>query len=100
MDDDKLTEQLESYRKLASEDKQIDVASLMVQALQKQPTNFISDKEKRWAYLISLIFPPFGFLFALKFYISDKDDRNLATIVCVVLTFVSIITTWTLLKTL
>ena len=90
MDEDKLAREFEQYHELAKQDKKVDVASLMINALQKQDTNTIPFNQKRWAYLISLSLPPFGLLFSLKFYFSGKDDGEHAAWVCGVLTAVSI----------
>jgi hypothetical protein len=91
MNEEKLEKQIEQYRELAKKDKKIDVASLMLNALQQHEANLIPIKQKRWAYLISLGIPPVGFLFALNFLLSDKDDRNSTALMCVILTVVSVI---------
>jgi len=90
MSEEKLTKEIETYRELAKSDKKIDVAALMINALQKSESNMLTAKEKRWAYLIAIGAPPLGLLFALKFYLSDKDDSKEAALMCVVLTAVSI----------
>src|SRR3989344_3654009 len=86
MNEDKLAKELEVYKELASKDKKIDVASLVINALQKQEANLLSTGEKRWAYLISLGLPPFGLIFAAKFYYSGKDDGHTAAWICIALT--------------
>ena len=86
-----MAKELEAYRQLASQDKKIDVASLMINALQKQQTNSLPDKQKRWGYIVSLIAPPFGLVFAVKFFVSGKDDGEQAAWMCVLLTAVSIL---------
>lgn len=88
--DEKLTKQLAEYHELAKVDKKIDVASLMINALQSQELNNLSGKQKRWAYLISLAVPPFGLIFAIKFYYSGKDDGEQAAWICGALTAFSI----------
>ncbi len=85
--EEKIAKEIETYRKLAEQDKKIDVASLMVQALEKKTSqNTLSGRQKRIAYLISLGLPPIGLIFALKFYFSDKDDGKESALVCVALT--------------
>ncbi len=90
MSDQKLDEIVTEYADLAK-DKNIDVATLMMNALQQEDANKLSAKSKRWAYLISLGLPPFGLGFALWFYFSDKSDGKSTAIICVILTAVSII---------
>jgi hypothetical protein len=97
MDEEKLAKQMEAYKELAK-DKKIDVASLMINALETSKANRLPDKQKRWAYLVSLVVPPLGLLFALKFYASDKDDAKEAAIMCVVLTGLSILLTVLFIK--
>lgn len=89
--EEKLEKEIEIYKDLAKSDKKIDVASLMINALTQQETNLLSEKQKKWAYLISLVVPPFGLIFAVKFYASGKDDGKTSALVCVVLTVVSIL---------
>jgi hypothetical protein len=98
MNEEKLEKELEAYRELAKADKKIDVAGLMINALQKHESNMFSVKQKRWAYLISIAIPPVGFLLALNFFMSDKDDGPQAALWCSILTVVSIIITVLLMK--
>src|ERR1700741_3480591 len=100
MNEEKLEQELEEYRKLAQADTNVDVASLMINALQKQANSSLTVKEKRWAYLLSLALPPLGFFFAAKFYFSDKDDGIQAAMICSVLTVVSILLTVLIAKSL
>jgi hypothetical protein len=46
---------------------------------------------RRWAYLISLALPPFGLIFAYKFYKSETKDGLDNAMICVVLTCVSLV---------
>jgi hypothetical protein len=91
MDEEKLAREIKELHELAKANKKIDVASLMINALQKHQANLLPVNEKRWAYLISLAVPPLGLLFAAKFYLSDKDDAKEAALMCLLLTAVSIL---------
>jgi hypothetical protein len=90
MTDSKLEQQVEQYSKLAK-DKNVDVAALMLNALQNDQNNLIKPSTKRWAYLISLGVPPLGLLFALYFYASNYDDGKAAATMCLILTAISIV---------
>lgn len=92
--EDKLSNQFKTYENLAKENKKIDVAALMIDALQSQERNYVSAKQKKWAYLISIGLPPLGLLFALKYYYSEKSDAKHVANVCVVLTIISLLLTW------
>lgn len=97
MSDEKLEQIVSEYAELAK-DKNIDASALLINALEQQDKNHIPQKTKRWAYLISIGLPPFGLLFAAWFYFGDKDDGKTAAIACVVLTIVSSIIGYLLLK--
>lgn len=92
MDADKnLEKKINLYREVAKENPAVDVNLLMLNALQTQRQNSVSAKSKRWAYLISIGVPPFGFFFALKYFaFSDKDDASNVAWTCVVLTIISV----------
>jgi hypothetical protein len=92
MDQEKKIEaQLNSYQELAKQNKDIDLTGLMMNALQNSEANYLSRRQKRWAYLVSIGLPPFGLLFAVKFFMSDKDDAKSAAWTCVILTIFSIL---------
>ena len=89
--DKKLEQQFAQFTELAKENKNIDVSALMLNALEQEQQNRLSKKWKRWAYIISFGFPPFGLLFALKFWFSDKSDGKRAAIICIVITAFTIL---------
>jgi hypothetical protein len=92
--DTKLEQQINEIAALGKENKNVDVAALMTQALQSQERNAVSPRAKRWAYLISIGAPPFGLLFALKYYMSAEDDARQVGHMCVILTLVSVAGVW------
>lgn len=97
MSDEKLDQIVSEYAELAK-DKNIDASALLINALEHQNNNTIPQSTKRWAYLISIGVPPLGFLFAAWFYAGDKDDRKTTAIACLVLTVLSSIIGFMLLK--
>jgi hypothetical protein len=90
MDDSRLQEQVEEYAKLAKENKDIDVAALMVSALQHQEESKVSGKAKKWVYFLSISLPPIGILIALFYYFSDESDAKTVANICILLTVVSL----------
>lgn len=86
----KLAEQIGDIAKLAKENKGLDISALMANVLENHKRNLIPSSQKRWAYLVSIGVPPFGLVFALKFYFSDADDGHESAYVCIVLTIISI----------
>jgi hypothetical protein len=98
MPDEKLENLVSEYAKLAKEDKNIDTAALLMNALQQADENHISQSKKRWAYLVCLGLPPVGYLFALSFYFSDKTDGKQTAYICIALTTISLLFTIILFK--
>ncbi len=94
MSETKLEEQLRKYQELAKLDKNIDVAGLMVKALESAKDNTISIKEKRWAYLLSISVPLVGFFYVIKFFTSDKEDGMQTAVICTVLSCFCLILSW------
>lgn len=91
MDEKKINEEIKTYTDLAKQNKDIDVAALMMNTLTTHEANILPRKQVRWAYLISVGFPPFGLLFALKFYFSNTDDGKKTAYICIALTALSIL---------
>jgi hypothetical protein len=100
-DEDKLTQTVEQFAELAAQDKNVDVATLMISALDKQTENKVSGKARKWTYLVSLLAPPFGLIFAAKYYFyDDHADAKEVAWVSVLLTFISILGFVILMKVL
>jgi hypothetical protein len=92
--EEKVSKQIEEYKKLAEEHKGIDVASLMINALEQAQRDEIDRRKKRRAYLVSVILPPFGLFFAAYYALGDKPDGKRVAINCVILTVVTIAVAW------
>ena len=96
----KLEEQIEEIKQLGAEDKNVDTAALMMNALANQRQNLVSAKEKRRAYLVSIFLPPFGLLYAFKFYFDAREDARRVALICAILTVVMFFATWLMLQAL
>ncbi len=90
----KLEEEFRGYQELAEGNKSVDVASLMINAMQNQNVNMVSPRMKKWAYLVSFGLPPFGLIFAVKLYFSSEADAKHVANVCVVLTVLGLLPLW------
>jgi hypothetical protein len=97
--DKKIEEQFSEFQTLGKEDKNVDVAKLMLYSL-NQKGNVVSPNKKRWAYIISLALPPLGFLLALKYYFDDEDDARHVANMCVIITVLSLLAAWLSIKML
>ncbi len=98
-EDKKIEERFSEFQALGKEDKNVDVAKLMLYSL-NQKGNVVSPKKKRWAYIISLGLPPLGFLLALKYYFDDEDDAQHVANMCVIITILSLLFAWISIKML
>ena len=96
----KLETQIEEINQLGAEDKNVDTAALMMNALANQRQDFVDPKQKRRAYLVSILLPPFGLLYALKFYFDARQDARKVALTCVVLTALIIFFTSLLVQAL
>lgn len=91
---DKQTEnRLQQILELQKENPNIDVASLMKAELESstEKSSNVPQKSITRAYFVSVFFPPFGLIYALKFYLSGEESAKKAALVCVILTVVSIL---------
>ena len=89
--DKDLEKKIDLYQSIAKQNPNVDVGMLMLNALQNEDKNKVPGKWKKWGYLISLGAPPFGLLFALKYFFSDEDDAKDVAWMCVTLTAVSLL---------
>jgi len=77
----------------------VDKAALALAALDSaQSADLVSPKARRWAYLVSIGLPPFGLLFAIRYFFSAKQNAKSVAIVCVVLTVLGGFLVWLSLK--
>ncbi len=96
--EEKLNKEFKVYEDLAKDNKKVNVASLMINALQNQDRNLVTFKQKKWAYLISVGLPPLGLICALKFYFSDEADAKHVANICILLTILSVLSYWLISK--
>lgn len=91
MTEQELADQIKNLQAIKKQNKEVDVSSLALSALQNYQVSMLTPKEKRIAYLVSLGLPPAGLFYAAKFFFSDKSDGKTAAYMCLVLTLVSVI---------
>ncbi len=91
MSDKQLEVLATEYAELAK-DKNIDAATLMINALQQQDQNRLTPKTRRIAFLISLGVPPVGYLLALYyFFFKEESDAKTTAYWCAALTTISLV---------
>lgn len=92
MDDKKLAEQIKLIREAGSENKNVDMATLMMHTLAQQDKQpIVSPKTKRWLYLVSLGVPPVGLLLAGVYFFRDEEDAKTVAVICAVLTILALL---------
>ncbi len=91
-----VTKKIEQYRELAEGNKDIDLATLMISALEQAQQEETAAKKKRWAYLISVCLPPLGLFFAARYYFSDKPDGKRIALTCLILTAIALLLAWSI----
>jgi hypothetical protein len=95
--DKKIEEHISQFQALGKEDKNVDVAKLMLYSL-NQKGKVVSPNKKRWAYIISLGLPPIGLLLALKYYFDEEDDARHVANMCILITLFSLLLAWISIK--
>ncbi|HTM68905.1 MAG TPA: hypothetical protein VL426_06435 [Candidatus Binatia bacterium] len=96
----KVTEQIEEYRKLGEQNKNIDTAALMMNALATAQREEMATKKKQRAYMISVAVPPLGLIIALYYWFKDEPGSKQVAINCVILTAVALFLFWGISKLL
>lgn len=72
-----------------------DKATLAIAAIESiQSESRVSPKKKKWLYLLSLVFPPVGFVFAAWYFFSKKIDGKQVALACAIITIASVILAW------
>ncbi len=89
--EEELAKKIADYQKLGKENPNVDVNLLMMSALDSETKGKIQTKSRRWPYLISLGLPPFGLIYAFKYYFSGDEDDKQAAKICLLLTVISVI---------
>lgn len=90
----KVTEQIEEYRKLGEQNKNIDTASLMINALAAAQSEEIAAKKKRRVYTLSVVLPPIGLIFASYYGLKGEPGGKQVAINCVILTAIALFLAW------
>jgi hypothetical protein len=90
----KVEETISQYATLGEENKNIDMAALMVSALEQARRDEVEAKKKRNAYLVSICLPPLGLFYAVRWYFSGKDDGKRVAVMCAVLTATVLLIVW------
>jgi hypothetical protein len=89
-----LEQKVAAYAALAKDNKNVDVGALLASAMEQERLDRVDAKKRSRAYLISALLPPFGLLYAVRYYFSGKTDGKRIASMCVVLTVLALAVGW------
>ena len=92
--DEVLAAEIAKIQKLAKENPEIDATALISNLLTKSQEEFLPAKQKTRAYLISLLLPPFGLSYVVRFFWRSEKDAKQTAWTCLALTVFTFLVTW------
>lgn len=93
-EEQKLEQKVAACAALAKENKDVDIAALLSSIMEQERLDRVDVKQRRRAYLISALVPPFGFVYAVRYYFSGKGDGKRVAAMCAVLTTLGLAVGW------
>lgn len=95
--EDKIIKEIAEIEKLAKENKGIDANALIRNVLERnREQTKIPQGQKIRAYLVSVFLPPFGLYYVFKYFGSTEPGGKRLAVICLVLTTVSMLITFSL----
>ncbi len=95
--EEQITEEIKRIEELKKTDKNIDVKALVENTFARHATDTPTSGKTR-AYLVSLLFPPMGLYYFVKFIVRDGADAKKTAWMSLVLTIIASVLTWWLLS--
>lgn len=92
--EDKLAGDIAKIEALAKANKNIDAAALISNLLAQNREESVPAAQKTRAYIVSLLFPPFGLYYFIKFIIQDNAESRRLAWTALVLTIIAVIFVW------
>lgn len=90
-----LAAEIEKIRQLARENKNIDEQALITALLEAHAAvETLPGAEVVRAYIVSLLIPPLGLYYAIKFWLRSETDARKTAYICLALTAASVIITF------
>lgn len=95
--EDETAKEIAEIQRLAKDNKDIDANTLISNALERyRDQTPIPQGQKIRAYLVSIFLPPFGLYYVFKYFASGDTEGKRLAVICLVLTIVSILITFSL----
>lgn len=92
--EEKLAAEIEKIQELHQQNKNIDTTALISNLLAQNRENSVSAGLKTRAYLVSLLFPPFGLYYFFKFIFQDSREAKRLAWISLALTIAAFIIVW------
>jgi len=92
--EEKLAAEIQRISDLHKENKDIDTTALIANVLAQNREENIPAGQKTRAYLVSLLFPPFGLYYFVKFIIQDNAQAKKLAWTALALTVIAIAAVW------
>ncbi len=92
--EDELAAQIQKIQDLKKENKDIDTSILVSNLLAQNREESVPSGQKTRAYLVSLLFPPFGLYYFVKFIIQDSREAKRLAWTSLALTVIAILALW------
>jgi len=93
--EEQIAKQIAEIQKLAATNKNIDSTALIQQLLSSTKQPELPPKDRTRAYMVSLLLPPFGLYYVVKFFLIGDPGARRAAWTCIVLTVFSVgLTVW------
>lgn len=96
--EEELGEQIAKIQELAKTNKNLDAAAMITRLLEEHQSSSIPNKMRIRAFLVSMLFPPFGLYYVFKFLLRPERDARRLALICFLLTVGAIIFLWAILK--
>lgn len=89
-----VVKKIEQYQELAKTDKNVDVATLALNELERANQAQAAGKRRWLAYFIAVGFPPFGLIFSVYYFFRNRPGDRRAALWCVILTVLALLLVW------
>jgi len=93
--EEQIAKQIAEIQRLAATNKNIDATALIQQLLSSTKQPELPPKDRTRAYMVSLLLPPFGLYYVVKFFMIGDPGARRAAWTCLILTVISVgLTAW------
>ena len=92
--EDKVAAEIQRIQDLKKQNPDIDTSVLISNVFAQNREEGVPAGQKTRAYLVSLLFPPFGLYYFVKFIIQDNAEAKKLAWTSLVLTVIAIIALW------